>query len=57
MCLMVIRAPSTNLAKSALSEVDKVCDLFEDAAAKSQIASNNLVDHSILFHIRLSSSV
>ncbi|KAI0714759.1 hypothetical protein C8Q76DRAFT_618064 [Earliella scabrosa] len=42
MCLMVIRAPSTNLAKSALSEVDKVCDLFEDAAAKSQIASNNL---------------
>ena len=43
MCLLVIRAPTTNLAKSSLAELEKVCELFEEAAGQSQIASNNLV--------------
>ncbi|EJF67345.1 hypothetical protein DICSQDRAFT_151630 [Dichomitus squalens LYAD-421 SS1] len=42
MCLVVVRAPTTTLAKSSLTELDKVCELFEDAASQSQIASNNL---------------
>ena len=43
MCLLVIRAPTTNLAKSSLTELDQLCALFEEAASQSQIASNNLV--------------
>ncbi|KAI1790935.1 fungal-specific transcription factor domain-containing protein [Ganoderma leucocontextum] len=46
MCLLVIRAPTTNLAKSSLSELDQLCALFEEAASQSQIASNNLVQWS-----------
>ena len=44
MCLVVIRAPLTSLAKSSLAELDKLCELFEEAATKgSQLASNNVV--------------
>ncbi|KZT08809.1 uncharacterized protein LAESUDRAFT_648494 [Laetiporus sulphureus 93-53] len=42
MCLLVTRAPGSPLASSSLNELDKLCDLFEQAAGSSQIASNNL---------------
>ncbi|PIL31283.1 transcription factor [Ganoderma sinense ZZ0214-1] len=42
MCLLVIRAPTTNLATSSLTELDEMCSLFEEAASQSQIASNSL---------------
>ncbi|KAH9932118.1 uncharacterized protein BXZ73DRAFT_90043 [Epithele typhae] len=42
MCLLVIRAPSTNLAKSSLAELDRLTELFEEAGNRSQIASNNV---------------
>ncbi|KAI8981352.1 hypothetical protein BD414DRAFT_419588 [Trametes punicea] len=42
MCLLVIRAPSSNLAKASLIELDKIYELFEDAASQSQTASNNI---------------
>ncbi|KAI0640171.1 fungal-specific transcription factor domain-containing protein [Trametes polyzona] len=42
MCLLVTRAPSSNLAQSSLAELDKLTDLFEEAASQSQIASNNV---------------
>ncbi|KAI0778886.1 hypothetical protein BD413DRAFT_512633 [Trametes elegans] len=42
MCLLVTRAPSSNLAKCSMNELEKLCDLFEEAASMSQIASNNL---------------
>ncbi len=43
MCLLVTRAPSSNLARCSLNELDKLCELFEEAAGQCQIASNNLV--------------
>ncbi|OBZ79070.1 putative transcriptional regulatory protein C1F7.11c [Grifola frondosa] len=42
MCLLVTRAPSSNLAQSSLAELDKLCVLFEEAANTCQIARNNL---------------
>ncbi|KAI0962090.1 hypothetical protein AcV7_001011 [Taiwanofungus camphoratus] len=42
MCLLVTRAPSSPLASSSLTELDTLCDLFEQAACTCQIASNNL---------------
>ncbi|OCH95704.1 hypothetical protein OBBRIDRAFT_830653 [Obba rivulosa] len=42
MCLLVTRAPTSNLAASSLQELDKLCELFEQAAEHCQIASNNL---------------
>ncbi|KAI0713141.1 fungal-specific transcription factor domain-containing protein [Cerioporus squamosus] len=42
MCLLVVRAPSSTLAKSSLAELDKLSELFEEAANHSQIVSNNL---------------
>ncbi|KAI0828999.1 fungal-specific transcription factor domain-containing protein [Trametes gibbosa] len=42
MCLMVTRAPSSNLAKASLAELDKQCELFEEAMSQCQIASNNI---------------
>ena len=52
MCLLVIRATSTNLAKSSLSELDRLCELFEEAAGKgSQIASNNAVRIFLLSYV------
>ncbi|KAI0370469.1 hypothetical protein BV20DRAFT_1052490 [Pilatotrama ljubarskyi] len=42
MCLLVTRAPSSNLAQCSLTELDKLCELFEEAASQSQIASNNI---------------
>ncbi|EIW63909.1 uncharacterized protein TRAVEDRAFT_157688 [Trametes versicolor FP-101664 SS1] len=42
MCLLVTRAPSSNLARCSLNELDKLCELFEEAASQCQIASNNL---------------
>ncbi|KAI0354704.1 hypothetical protein OH77DRAFT_1425802 [Trametes cingulata] len=42
MCLLVTRAPSSNLAHCSLTELDKLCELFEEAASQSQIASNNI---------------
>ncbi len=43
MCLLVVRAPSSTLAKSSLAELDTLNELFEEAANQSQIVSNNLV--------------
>lgn len=57
MCLLVIRAPATNLARSSLAELDKVCDLFEVAASTSQIACNNLVRASHRLTFRLFSNL
>jgi len=42
MCLLVTRAPSSNLASSSLQELDRLCELFEQAADHSQVAANNL---------------
>jgi len=42
MCLLVTRAPTSPLALSSLQELDNLCELFEQAAGTSQIASNNL---------------
>ncbi|KAH9897653.1 fungal-specific transcription factor domain-containing protein [Cubamyces lactineus] len=42
MCLLVIRAPSSNLAQASLTELDKLCELFEEASNQSQIARNNI---------------
>ncbi|TFK85568.1 hypothetical protein K466DRAFT_587982 [Polyporus arcularius HHB13444] len=42
MCLLVVRAPSSTLAKSSLAELDTLNELFEEAANQSQIVSNNL---------------
>ncbi|KAI0756452.1 hypothetical protein C8Q80DRAFT_1223696 [Daedaleopsis nitida] len=42
LCLLITRAPGSNLASPALMELDKICELFEEAANKSQIASNNI---------------
>ncbi|RPD64668.1 hypothetical protein L226DRAFT_565357 [Lentinus tigrinus ALCF2SS1-7] len=42
MCLLVVRTPSSTLAKSSLAELDKLSELFEEAANHSQIVSNNL---------------
>ena len=43
LCLMITRAPTSALASPALVELDKICELFEEAANSSQIASNNIV--------------
>lgn len=43
MCLLVTRAPTSPLAVSSLQELDVLCELFEQAAGSSQIASGNLV--------------
>ncbi|KAI0652601.1 fungal-specific transcription factor domain-containing protein [Trametes meyenii] len=42
MCLLITRAPLCNMAKCSLNELDKICELFEEAAGHSQIASNNI---------------
>lgn len=42
MCLLVTRAPTSPLAVSSLQELDVLCELFEQAAGSSQIASGNL---------------
>ncbi|KAI0756451.1 hypothetical protein C8Q80DRAFT_1128643 [Daedaleopsis nitida] len=42
MCLIIVRAPTSNLAKASLAELGKLCDLFEEAAPQSQIVANNL---------------
>lgn len=43
MCLLVTRAPCSTLAPSSVQELDKLCELFEQASSKSQVASNNVV--------------
>jgi len=42
MCLLVTRAPTSALATSSLQELDVLVEVFEQAASRSQIASNNL---------------
>ncbi|TBU42247.1 hypothetical protein BD309DRAFT_866742 [Dichomitus squalens] len=42
LCLMITRAPTSALANPALVELDKICELFEEAANSSQIATNNI---------------
>ncbi|KAM5539954.1 hypothetical protein V8D89_006457 [Ganoderma adspersum] len=42
LCLMITRAPTSGLASPALMELDKICDLFEEATNTSQIACNNI---------------
>ncbi|TFK85569.1 hypothetical protein K466DRAFT_587983 [Polyporus arcularius HHB13444] len=42
LCLLITRAPTSNLAPPALMELDKVCELFEEAANQSQIVTNNI---------------
>ncbi|KAI1790939.1 hypothetical protein LXA43DRAFT_973323 [Ganoderma leucocontextum] len=42
LCLMITRAPTSALASPALVELDKICELFEEATHTSQIASNNI---------------
>ncbi|KAI0673870.1 fungal-specific transcription factor domain-containing protein [Trametes maxima] len=42
MCLLITRAPLCNMTRCSLNELDKMCELFEEAAGHSQIASNNI---------------
>ncbi|KAK7695142.1 hypothetical protein QCA50_002332 [Cerrena zonata] len=42
MCLLVTRAPTSTLAQASLAELDRACELFEQAVDKSQIAANNV---------------
>ncbi|CAL1694716.1 unnamed protein product [Somion occarium] len=41
MCLLVTRAPTSTLAQASLQELDRVCELFEQAV-DSKIAANNV---------------
>ncbi|KAI0354702.1 hypothetical protein OH77DRAFT_1425800 [Trametes cingulata] len=42
LCLLITRAPASSLAAPCLIDLDKICNLFEEAAGQSQIASNNI---------------
>ncbi|RPD64670.1 hypothetical protein L226DRAFT_528955 [Lentinus tigrinus ALCF2SS1-7] len=42
LCLLITRAPASSLAHPALMELDKICELFEEAANQSQIVTNNI---------------
>ncbi|PIL31282.1 transcription factor [Ganoderma sinense ZZ0214-1] len=42
LCLIITRVPTSGLANPALIELDKICELFEEATNTSQIASNNI---------------
>ncbi|KAI0640172.1 hypothetical protein C8Q77DRAFT_1045369 [Trametes polyzona] len=42
LCLLITRAPKSTLAGPCLMELDRICSLFEEAAVKSQVASNNI---------------
>lgn len=49
MCLLVTKAPTSNLATSCLEELDTVEGLFELAAIDSRPASNSLVSMEKIF--------
>jgi len=42
MCLLVTRAPGSCLSQASLFELDRICELFEEASPRCKIANNNL---------------
>ncbi|KAG6919080.1 hypothetical protein DXG01_009333 [Tephrocybe rancida] len=49
MCLLVTRAPTSSLSRSALTELDRILELFKSAASMARPAAN-LLDSIVALH-------